>query len=155
MKRIPLTQGKYALVDDEDYERVNNLKWHACKHHNTWYALHSPTEKPPVKMHRFIMNAAKGVQVDHSDGDGLNNQKSNLRKATHSQNIWNSRLKKNNTSGFKGVHWNKIRKVYQAYIYSNNKHIYLGGYSDPEKAARAYDKKARELFGEFAWLNFP
>lgn len=154
-KIIALTQGKVTQVDDGDFDYLNQLVWHACKHRNTWYALHSTSQKATIRMHRMIMNAPKGVQVDHKNGNGLDNRKKNLRFATHAGNMQNSRKPKNNTSGFKGVYYNKSRKVFQAYIMVNRKHIYLGAFSIPEEAARAYDKAAKKHHGLFARLNFP
>ena len=153
-KMIPLTQGKVALVDDEDYKRISRRKWNASKHRNTWYARCSEVF-PALKMHREIMHAPEGVQVDHVNGNGLDNRKKNLRLCTHAQNLRNSQKYKNNSSGYKGVHWNKKRGVYQAYIMADRRHLYLGAFHTAELAARAYDRAARQYHGDYARLNFP
>lgn len=153
MKEIQLSQGKVALVDDEDYERLMQWKWYTVKHRASFYA-HSTLEK--LKMHRIVMNAPKGVLVDHIDGNGLNNQKKNLRLCTNSQNLINRGLPSNNTIGYKGVSSNgNTGRFWKAEIKKDDKKIYIGNYKTPEEAAKAYDRKAIELFGEFAWLNFP
>lgn len=155
MKSIPLTQGKIALVDDEDYDRLIHLKWNAVKHHGNWYAKSNPAYKTNIKMHRFIIDAPSGTQVDHINGDGLDNRRENLRLCTHAENLHNSKKYKNNSTGFKGVHWNKQRNIYQVYIMINRKHKYIGSFTILEEAARAYDKAAKEYYGDFARLNFP
>ena len=107
-------------------------------------------------MHREILGITDPkINVDHLDGDGLNNQRSNLRVCTDSQNGANRGKQKNNKSGYKGVHWNKKTKKWAAQIQYHKKVLNLGYYSDIIEAAKAYDKKALELFGEFARLNFP
>ena len=106
-------------------------------------------------MHRAILNAPKGLLVDHIDGNGLNNRKSNLRLCTFAQNAHNSRPRRNSSSRYKGVCWHKLKKKWTVSIYKGGKRTYLGYYDDEIEAALAYDRKAEELFGEFAYLNFP
>ena len=101
------------------------------------------------------MNAPKGMVVDHIDGNGLNNRKSNLRICTKAQNVHNSRPRTNTSSKYKGVFWNKANKKWSATIHKGDKWTYIGGFDDEKEAARAYDRKAAEFFGEFAYLNFP
>lgn len=156
MKRIKLTQGKFALVDDEDFEKLSQYKWYVVFNHGNWYAKRNAyTNKKVVSiyMHRFIINTSP-LQIDHKDRNGLNNQKCNLRFVTHSQNLWNSRISPRNTSGFKGVRWHTRDKIWHAAIRQYKKTIHLGVFITKEEAARAYDKKAKELFGDFACLNF-
>lgn len=106
-------------------------------------------------MHREIMRAPEGVLVDHRDGDGLHNWRENLRNCTDAQNKMNRKvISANNTSGYKGVSWSKKKRKWIAQSMINKKHIFIGHFSTPEEAARAYDEKARELFGEFARTNF-
>lgn len=155
-KEIPLTQGKVTLVDDHRFEYLNQWKWHAFHDKNRWYALRrGPRPKAKmILMHRVITNAPDGFEVDHKDRDGLNNTDDNLRLATESQNQANRTALKNNRCGFKGVVYYARRNVYRARIKMLGKTHHLGYFKTPEEAARAYDAKARELFGEFAGTNF-
>lgn len=160
MTKVPLNHGQFALIDDEDADRVLVYFWTyywSEKHkkataHRTLWNKGKPTT---VLLHRFVMNAPKGVQVDHIDRDGLNCQKSNLRFATNAQNHCNTIKKAGSTSRFKGVHFERRRQYYVANITVNRVAIHLGSFAKEEDAARAYDAKARELHGEFARLNFP
>ncbi len=150
MKRIQLTRNKYTLVDDEDYEYLNQYKWYAYKGRNTYYAVKTDHKlKKQIRMHRVIMKPPSYLQVDHKDGDGLNNQKENLRICTNQQNAGNSRIRKDNTSGIKGVTWYKRDKKWKAQIKINNKNKHLGYFSDKNKAKRVYIKAAKRHFGEF------
>jgi hypothetical protein len=159
--RIELTQGKFATVDAEDAPALLAYSWMASKSektmdsHQTYYARraeHGPDSKQRyVQMHRQIMDAPEEMEVDHRDGDGLNNRRYNLRTCTHAQNGANQRIPKNNTSGFKGVYRQKGCSGWLAGIQSK----YLGMYDSAEEAARAYDTAAVRTFGEFASLNFP
>jgi len=160
MKEIKLTRGMTALVDDEDFEWLNQWKWFAHKgtDQKTYYAGRDQGYKckpHQIWMHRVIMNTPPELQVDHIDHDGLNNQKHNLRNCTHHQNHMN--LSNYGVSKYKGVSFfkNNHPKRVRASITLNNNIIYLGVFYTEEEAARAYDKKAKELFGEFANLNFP
>lgn len=155
-KQIPLTQGKVAVVSDHRFEHLNQWNWCATKHKNTWYAVRNMKApfKGTVLMHREIMNAPKEMDVDHWDGNGLNNTDENLRVCTNAQNIQNSRKRSDNTSSFKGVTWSKSYEKYQAQITVEGQYFWLGYFNDPEEAARAYDAKAKELHGEFARTNF-
>lgn len=151
---IPLTQGKFAIADADDYEDLNKYKWCVLKsHNNKFYAVRRKNNKTII-MHRQIMNAPAGLVVDHIDGNSLNNRKSNLRICTQAQNIHNSRPRRNRSSKYKGVFWDKVNKKWSASIRKGDKRIYLGGFDDEIEAALAYDRKAEELFGEFAYLNF-
>ncbi len=105
-------------------------------------------------MHMAILGGKRNKEIDHRDGNGLNNQRSNLRFCTHAENMRNRNIQKNNTSGYKGVSWNKNARKWQAVIKYNGTHIYLGLFFCLVSAARTYDGKARELYGEFARLNF-
>jgi hypothetical protein len=158
MKEIPLTQGKVALVDNEDFEYLNQWKWFYCKSRKTGYAKRSNGEKRPnqrqISMHRVIMNVPDDMQVDHIDHDGLNNQRRNLRNCTSTENKQNSQKHINNTSGYIGVFWEKRRKKWCAKIQANNKSVFLGRFLLPEDAALAYDAAAGKYCGEFACTNF-
>ena len=150
MKQIPLTRGKVALVDDEDFIFLSQWKWHAHYSRGLWYARRFEGDKS-LMMHRVLLAATGKVFGDHRDGDGLNNQKFNLRPATRSQNMANRKLHSNNPSGFKGVRRHK--RGWQARLRHNSKEVHLGYFVDRITAARAYDKAAVELFGEFAKTN--
>lgn len=150
MKEIQLTQGKVAFVDDEDYERLNRFKWYAVRAKDRFYAERK-SASIQIRMHRTIMNAPKGIQVDHKDRNGLNNQKFNLRLATNQENCFNQiHPHKNNKLGVKGVHWREDTKKFLAQIQFNKKRIYLGLFTMLEDADSAYRKAEKKYFGEFA-----
>ena len=157
MKKIKLTQGKVALVDDEDFEELSQSKWYAHKNRNIYYAVRTyPSidgKQHTIHMHRVILKTPAGLQTDHSNGDGLDNRKENLRVATRSENQWNTQKRINNTSGCKGVTWNKKNQRWIAKIMKENKSYYLGSFKKKEDAALAYNLKATELFKEFAKLK--
>lgn len=150
MKEINLTQGKVALVDDEDFEYLNQWRWSAARYSDNIYYAASRVKGKSITMHRLLMNSDKQRQVDHKDGNGLNNQKSNLRFANYSQNGSNRRAW--GSSCFLGVNIDR-GKIY-ARITLNGQTLYLGRFKTEEDAARAYDRKAKELHGDFACLNF-
>ena len=160
MKQIPLTQGYFALVDDEDFEELNKHKWHVLKTPYTYYAAKRFYNKETKKwksllMHRFILGLTDfKIKGDHIDHNGLNNQRYNLRSSTNAQNIRNQRPTKGNSSKYKGVCWSKRDNRWRVQIQCDKRNIYIGIFKDEIEAAKAYDKKAKELFGEFAYLNF-
>jgi len=146
-----------AIVDDEDYELVSQYKWYALRSAHTqavWYAEASyPNSGGKVLMHRLILKPGK-LHVDHIDNNGLNNQRSNLRFATTSQNQMNARKQSDTTSKYKGVHYCKREKRWQARIAINGSpRRSLGYFSTEEEAAQAYNLAASNLFGEYAKLN--
>lgn len=151
MIEITLTQGFKAKIDDEDFELVSAYKWSA-HYHSYWEAVAHVGGNKYIKMHRLIMNAPDGLDVDHVNGDTLNNQKKNLRLATRSQNNANSPIR-GHPRGMKGT--TRRGKKWVAQISIDNKNKYLGIFSSREEAAKAYDTAAKEIFGEFAYLNFP
>ena len=154
MKRIPLTQGLCAIVDDEDYEWLNQWKWCAANHNGHWYAVRRENGREQ-SMHRQILDLRFGDkrQTDHIDGDGLTNKRTNLRVCTPAQNQYNQK-QKTASSKFKGVRWHKKARKWQAQIQFKQKVSYIGLFISEIDAARAYDEKAIELFGELANLNF-
>ncbi len=159
---IQLTQGLFALVDGKNYERLNHYKWCANKQPSSFYAVRGKFNPKTKKvkiiwMHRQILglNIGDGIMTDHRNHCGLDNRESNIRACTNQQNQGNSKVRKDNSSGYKGVCWFPIRKKWEAAIKDNGKRIYLGNFDTKEEAARVYDKRAREIFGEYAYLNFP
>ena len=155
-KLIPLTQDRFAIVDAEDYDRLCKYKWHVKIDKQTCYASGTFRNKG-IRMHRKILNAPRGLVVDHINYNGLDNRKQNLRLCTFAQNCRNRRpiRRAGKWSRHKGVSWDKAKKRFVAYIRHNGKFIRLGRFKSEIAAAKAYDKKARELFGEYAYLNFP
>lgn len=150
-KQIPLGKSGYALVDDEDFERVSEFSWTTVKHGYVGRRL----AKGNMLLHRFITDAPIGLLVDHINGDKLDNRRSNLRLATQAENLRNRKVHANNRTGYKGVYWHKMARKYAARIAVEKRQIWLGLYEDPADAARAYDEAARKYHGEFARLNFP
>lgn len=151
MKQIKLNQDKFALIDDEDYQLMSQYRWCIVKCKNNLYAR--ITVKPNTRMHRLIINCPSGLEIDHINGDGLDNQKGNLRVCTHAQNLQNKRSQKG-TSKYKGVHWDKASKNWRAQIGFKGAKFNLGLFNSEIGAAKTYDKKAKELFGSFALINF-
>ena len=159
VKTIPLTQGQVALVDDADYEWLNKWRWKVMRGYHTFYAMrgvcvakHKWTSE---QMHRLILGLqpGDGRQCDHRDGDGLNNQRANLRVCTRTQNGCSSRKRKFGTSRHKGVSWHRRDHKWQSYVRVNKIQIHLGYYQTADEAARAYDAAAKEHYGEFALTN--
>jgi AP2 domain/HNH endonuclease len=149
---VPLTKGFVCVVDDADASLVSGPYWYAHKSRTKWYAAANVDGKR-IMMHRLIMAAPAEVEVDHRDGDGLNNRRANLRRASHQENGFNKKLYENNTSGFIGVTWHKKLGKWRAQIRKGGRHHSLGCYLDPRDAALAYNAAALKLFGEFAKLN--
>lgn len=153
MATISLTQGKVAIVDDKDFEWLNQFKWYAMRSTNNWYASRVVKRfgnQRSILMHREITRAPVGMDVDHINHDGLDNQRSNLRVCTRSENLANQSAKPNNTSGRKGVSWDARTKKWIAFISQNNKTRNLGRFGTIEEAHVAYSQEARNIFGEFA-----
>lgn len=156
MKKIKLTQNKYTLVDDEDFKKLNQFKWFARKDSKSgifYVARNSKTIKGKrhmVHMHREIMNVLKNIDIDHKDGNGLNNQKNNLRLATRSQNNMNQKKRKDNISGFKGVSWRKDNKKWRTNISVEGKTITIGYFKTALEASKAYIKACIKYHGKFA-----
>jgi hypothetical protein len=155
-KEIILTQGKVAIVDDEDYDYLNQFKWHVIKYGNIFYAYRNIKKlngkRSSFSMHRTIMNANKGYIVDHINQDTLDNRKINLRICTQSQNQMNRNKTIKNKTGYKGV-IQKGNNKFGVQITLNKKIIHIGYYIDPIDAARAYNSAALKYHGEFANLN--
>lgn len=158
MKQIPLTQGQFAIVDDDDYEILSKFKWHASHERTNFYAARRITigqrKSKTIKMHREILRISdSNIQIDHKDGNGLNNQKSNLRIATISQNQRNKSVQGNNKCGLKGVYFDKKLKKWRAVFSPNKKSVHIGCFNTAIEAAMAYNDAALKHYGEFARLN--
>lgn len=150
---IPLSRGKVAIVDAADYEWLMQWKWKARKGHSTFYALRR-VDGHIISMHRVIMGVTDpGVLIDHANRNGLDNRRCNIRIATRSQNMHNRIASSNNTSGYKGVHWDARKRKWIAKIGSNDERKHLGHFDSAEDAARAYDIAALAMHGEFARPN--
>jgi hypothetical protein len=160
MKQIPLTQGQFALVDDEDYERVNQFKWYYImmnKNTGLCYArrhMNISGKDNIVYLHRFILGISNGKsKIDHKDGNGLNNQRSNIRISTHGQNLLNRGSQTGASSKYKGVCFENFTKSYRMQITIKGKTI-RSRFKNEIEAAKEYDRLAKILHGEFANLNF-
>ena len=152
MKQISLTQGMYAIVDDADFEWLNQWKWHIQAGHNTYYAVRKCNGKR-IRMHRLILGCTENEEVDHKNHNGLDNQRHNIRKCTHSQNMQNLPYRKGGSSKYKGVSWDKESRKWLASIKLNGIKQRIGLYLLDIDAAKAYDKVAIKLFGDFACPN--
>ncbi len=154
VRYLRLTQGQYALVDAENYEWLQHFKWCANRSRKRFYA-HCKIGRATIAMHRLLMNTPEGKVTDHKDGNSLNNCRCSLRNCTAEQNARNRCKKCTNSCEYKGVWQNKKTGKFHAGICFQRKPIHLGVFDTAVEAARAYDRKALELFHEFARLNFP
>ena len=156
VREIPLTQGYVALVDDEDYERVSEHEWHPLKDPRSGhvYAV-AYINGFTTRMHRLILNAPPGTDVDHVNRNGLVNTRSNIRICSRSQNSQNRCLRSDSKSGYKGVTWCPSKDRWQARIVVGEKRISIGWYRSALEASKAYDEAAIREFGEFARTNHP
>jgi hypothetical protein len=151
---VELTRGKVALVDDDDFALVSAFKWSAMRVGRLWYATTGGgggNRHPITLMHRVILGAERGLLIDHENHDGLDNRRLNLRFATVSQNAGNMRkYAKPTSSRFKGVYWDKHRRKWAAEICVQGKRLRLGRFCAEREAGEAYERAAREHFGQFA-----
>lgn len=159
MKKIPLSQGLFALVDDEDFEYLNQFKWYAYKSRSTFYAGRKlrlgVNKRQIIVMHREILGLKYSeIKGDHIDHNGLNNQRHNLRIATNSENCKNQKPRIGFSSKYKGVCWHKRDEKWNAAIFEEGKKKHLGYFTNEIEAAKAYDNAAKIYFKEFACLNF-
>lgn len=164
MKQIKLNQGKFALVDDSDFEFLSQWKWHLAgrnyeyAYRSTHIGSHKDGSRKQVNysMHREIMKAPKDLQVDHINGNKLDNRRDNLQLCNNQQNHQKIGLTAKNTSGYKGVSYIKRKwqnKRWKAEIKINNKVTYLGSFFTKEEAAKVYNEAAQKYYGNFAYLN--
>lgn len=162
MQRIKVTRNKFVLVDDEDFEKLNSFTWYCETHGRTFRSfmvkekkINGIRKRKKIFMHRVILNAKKGQIIDHIDGDSLNNQKSNLRFCSHSQNIMNGPSRLGSTSRFLGVSKRQFKNSlkWKAQIQQNGKNYHIGVYDSEKEAALIYNVAASFAFREFARLN--
>lgn len=157
-KIIKLTNGGQTVVDDEDFKKANKFKWYLS---DNGYAVRKGYNDPKTKkytpkilrLHRLIMNTPPEYETDHVNHDKLDNRKSNLRVVTKSQNSFNVGIRKNNTSGYKGVSWSNVGKRWLAMINPGRKAVFLGYFANKEDAAKAYNEAAKKFYGEFGYMN--
>lgn len=160
--KIPLTQGKFTLIDNKDYPLVSQYKWHvrtgsrprSCSRILQYAASHLPISNKIILLHRLILNPRKGEECDHINGDGLDNRRQNLRLVTHSENMMSQRNRLDTSSMYKGVCKCKDCNRWRAYIHINKKTIHLGSFKSEEEAGKAYDEAAKKYFGKYAKTNF-
>lgn len=153
MKEVALTRGKVAIVDDCDYERVNQIKWHL---HTGGYAGSkdwSSGKRVYVYMHRFITNAPRGTEVDHINGDRLDNRRANLRMASRKENARNAKGMPERRARYKGISF--YDNAYHVRVMADGKQLNFGRYRSERAAAKVYDYAAIGLHGDFARINFP
>lgn len=156
-KSIPLTRDRFAFVSEEDFERVNSLKWYfqgngyAVRKTHLGYGETGERKQGLIYMHRFIMGAEKGVEVDHVDGEPLNNCRENLRFCTSRENKYNQRPQRGGLSKYKGVTWQAGKWIAQ--IKAGGENFYLGRFVSEDNAAQAYNIEAVRRFGVFANIN--
>jgi hypothetical protein len=157
IRRIPLTQGQFAIVDASDYDWLTQWKWNACwdPKGKRFYAKHPGPNDSQIAMHRELMHAQPNEKVDHIDRNGLNNVRSNLRICTHAQNCKNRTVSYTKKIGFKGVTRRRANGKWRVRITLDYKLIYIGDFDDEIAGALAYDQAALKYHGDFACLNFP
>jgi hypothetical protein len=157
MKEIRITDRKgnnyKILVSDCDYQYVSQFSWSIKKAHSTIYAKTRINHNKWGVMHRMIMKAKHGEQIDHRNHNGLDNRRRNLRSCCNTKNHMNGQMHRDNQSGYKGVSFDKRRGTYRARLKHNGREVWLGSFTTATDAAIAYNKSAKKYFGEFAKLN--
>lgn len=147
----PLNKNYFTIVDDEDFEKLSKQNWKCNPHSKRAYrVVYNHPQKPKyIYMHREITNCPEGREVDHINGNGLDNRKINLRIVTREQNMWNQKINKRNKSGYTGVYWNKLNKNWRTRFQIGDKIIEVGSFKDKYEAVLAYERKIAEYRGEF------
>ncbi len=157
-RELSLTHDMFTIVDDEDYAMTALHHWSAIpNHHGNWYAgrwIRIKGKSKLIFLHRILLNAPPGKQVDHVDRNGLNNVHNNLRLCSHSQNCRNSKTRRDNSSGYKGVHQDIRTYKWITQIQIDGKTTHIGCFANIQDAALAYDKAAIKYYGTFAKTNF-
>jgi hypothetical protein len=150
MRKITLKCGSVILVDNDDYKELVKFKWLKTIH---GYASSSLGAGRREYMHRLVLNAKPGQEIDHINGNKLDNRKENLRVVTRSQNARNMKPHKDGSSKYKGVYWDKTRKSFRVQVCSFGKRYYGGSFKDEKEAGRKYNELAIKIHGEYAYLN--
>jgi hypothetical protein len=157
-RKIYIGEGEFTIVDQQIYYQLGHLKWSVCGNDKNVYAARLIKKTAcglrSIYLHREIMNPPKGILVDHRNGNGLDNRRANLRLATRSQNSANKRKRKNTSSRFIGVNFNKTAARWYVFVKKNEKRYWVGSFVNEIDAGRAYDEAAKKYHGEFARLNF-
>lgn len=148
MRRMSLSQGQFAIIDDNLYDYLSQWKW--C--FGNGYARRQENRKT-IYMHRVVLSTPNNKVTDHINGNKLDNRRRNLRATYQYQNMQNSKLRSNNKSGYKGVHFYKAYKKWDANIYIRGRRLFLGYFDSAEIAALSYNRAAIMYFGEYAKLN--
>lgn len=158
--KIRIGKDRFALVDQADYDFIKDYLWYCSA--NKWGAYvqgfpkgQAGNNRKRVSMHRVILNAPKGMCVDHINGNGLDNRRGNIRLCTPAENSYNRKLQHNSTSGHRGVYWHKASRRWRARISYARENISLGYYNNLEDAAKAYKEAAKKYYGEFCPIEKP
>lgn len=157
MKEILLSKGFAAIIDDDDFERVSKFKWYTRSNGGSKFYAATGTpgdSNKKIYLHRFILEAPSNLQVDHINGNTMDNRKENLRLCTIQENLRNKKASGQYKGAIYAGKGRDLAKPWSARISHEGKNLYLGYYATAEEAAKAYDKAAKELYGEFAQLNF-
>jgi hypothetical protein len=157
MKTLPLTKGRVAMVDDEDFPAVAQFRWYVSTHGYAVRTVHANGRSTKVSLHRFLMKPQGGEHIDHINGDPLDCRRANMRIATRSQNLANARKRITSTQPFKGITYDATRRRLRWYarVNKDGRRFRSKRFETAEEAARAHDDLARQLHGDFARLNFP